>query len=308
MSRRANRPTNDNYQDYLIDFSNVDFSQNGDIQPKQEAPKEEPGFWEKAYNSGGAFLEGLTYLPGDVWDTIKNAWSGGEIDVTDRNAIEERRRRDAEKQAYQQKWEGKTFGGLTDAVNSLGYSIGTMGASLGAGLAAAPAGPIAAGAAALGASGTMAYRATKDDFMHRLYDETETTLGRAPTQEEWNQVANEFDSEATRYGLWEAGPEALSNLFMGKLLGPLGKGLFKSGIGGFIKRTLGMAAEEVGTETGTQMGQGKVEAELGWRDKAPTAKEAFFEVAPATLWQMGFIAGGKKICILVHIHACYLSI
>lgn len=294
MSRRANRPTNDNYQDYLIDFNNVDFSQYGEVQTPQIASKEEPGFWEKAYNSGGALLEGLTYVPGDVWDTIKNAWNGGEIDVTDRNAIEERRRRDAEKQAYQQKWEGKTFEGLTDAMNSIGYSVGTMGASLGAGLAAAPAGPVAAGAAALGASGTLAYRATKDDFMHRLYDETEKTLGREPTQEEWNRVANEFDSEATRYGLWEAGPEALSNLFMGKLLGPLGKGLFKSGVGGFVKRTLGMAGEELGTETATQMGQGKVEAELGWRDEAPGVKEAFLEVAPATLWQMGLMAGGKK--------------
>lgn len=290
MAKREKQyPNNPQFDNFSFDFS-----QYGEAQTPQTASKEEPGFWEKAYNSGGALLEGLTYVPGDVWDTIKNAWNGGEIDVTDRNAIEERRRRDAEKQAYQQKWEGKTFEGLTDAMNSIGYSVGTVGASLGAGLAAAPAGPVAAGAAALGASGTLAYRATKDDFMHRLYDETENTLGREPTQEEWNRVANEFDSEATRYGLWEAGPEALSNLFMGKLLGPLGKGLFKSGIGGFVKRTLGMAGEELGTETATQMGQGKVEAELGWRDEAPGVKEAFLEVAPATLWQMGLMAGGKK--------------
>lgn len=300
MSRRANRPTNDNYQDYLIDFSNVDFSQYGDIQPKQEAPKEEPGFWEKAYNSGAAILEGLTMMPQGVWDTVKDTWNGGEIDVMDRAAIEERRQREAEKQAYQQKWEGKTFGGVSDAMVSMPYSVATMGAALGAGTAGMLAGPVAGGAAAMGASGAVAYRATKQDFLHRLLDRTEEALGRTPTQDEWNRIASEFDSEATKYGAYEAIPEAVGNLLFMKLLGPLGNKLLKGGLGSAAKRVGGAYGEEFATETVTQMGQGDVEAEMGWRDEAPNAWEAFKEIAPATFWQTTLMGAGKKAADLAY--------
>lgn len=146
----------------------------------------------------------------------------------------------------------------------------------------------------MAAAGTVAYRASKQQFLEQMLDQTAKVLGRMPTQEEWDRIATEFDGEATEYGLWEAGPEALSNLFMTKLLGPLGKNVFKGGLGTIAKRVGGLYGEEFATETATQMGQGAVESEVGLRESAPGAWEAFKEVAPTTFWQTTLMAGGKK--------------
>ncbi|MDE7371115.1 MAG: hypothetical protein K2N07_05130, partial [Desulfovibrio sp.] len=288
----ANRPTNTDYSSLLLDFTGVDFT--GGNAP-QEAQQEEPGFLSKLANSGSAILEGIGMIPGDVADTIRDAWAGGDIDVTDKADIERRAQKEREREAYFRKYQGKTFEGIPEAMGSMGYSGGTMLATLGAGAAGtAVAGPVAGAAAGMAASGTVAYRATKQDFLRRLLGEAEKALGRMPTQEEWDRIAAEFDSEATEYGLWEAGPEAASNLFMTKLLGPLGSKIFKGGVGQAAKRVVGLYGEEQGTETGTQWGQGDVEARLGLRDKAPTPWEAFKEQAPATFWQTTLMAGGKK--------------
>lgn len=293
MSRQqANRPTNANYQDLLVDFEGWDFSQFGGEQTQPQ--EEEPGFLDKLWSSGAAIAEGIAMLPGGVADTVRDAWNGGDIDVNDAEALRARQERERERAEYARKYQGKAFDGLTDAMNSMGYSLTTMGASLGAGAAGALAGPVAAGAAGMAAAGTVAYRASKQQFLEQMLDETAKVLGRMPTQEEWDRVAAEFDDEATKFGAWEAGPEALSNLFMAKLLGPLGKNVFKGGLGNIAKRVGGLYGEEFATETATQMGQGAVEAEVGLRDAAPGPWEAFKEIAPATFWQTTLMAGGKK--------------
>ena len=293
MSRQqANRPTNANYQDLLVDFKGWDFSQFGGEQTQPQ--EEEPGFLDKLWSSGAAIAEGIAMLPGGVADTVRDAWNGGDIDVNDAEALRARQERERERVEYARKYQGKAFDGVTDAMNSMGYSMTTMGASLGAGAAGALAGPVAAGAAGMAAAGTVAYRASKQQFLEQMLDKTAKVLGRMPTQEEWDRIATEFDGEATEYGLWEAGPEALSNLFMTKLLGPLGKNVFKGGLGTIAKRVGGLYGEEFATETATQMGQGAVESEVGLRESAPGAWEAFKEVAPATFWQTTLMAGGKK--------------
>lgn len=289
--QNAIRPANANYQDLLVDFTGWDFSQ---FDGQQEKPQEEPGFLSKLGNSAMAIGEGLTMLPGGVVDTLRDAYHGGNIDVTDADALRARQEREREQAEYARKYEGKTFDGVTDAMNSMGYSTATMGASLIAGAAGAMAGPVGAGAAGMAASGTLAYRASKQQFLRQMLDRTEQVLGRMPTQEEWDRIATEFDDEATKFGAWEAGPEALSNLFMAKLLGPLGKNVFKGGLGNIAKRVGGLYGEELGTETATQMGQGYEEERAGLREKAPGFLEAFGEIAPATFWQTTLMAGGKK--------------
>ena len=76
------------------------------------------------------------------------------------------------------------------------------------------------------------------------------------------KIQGYFADKATEYGLLEAGPEAISNLLMTKLLGPLGSKV-KGGIKGAFKSILGLYGEELGTETITQMGQGGIEADMG---------------------------------------------
>ena len=300
MARESHRPTKTNYQDYLFDFSNVDFSQyagqdsarGADVAAQQT---DEPGFLSRLGNTALAIGEGLTMLPGGIVDTVRDTWHGGDIDVTDTEAMREREERARQQAAYVQKYQGKAFDGVADAMISMPYSLATMGASLGAGIPATmAAGPVVGGATGMAASGAVAYRASKQNFMENMLAETTKLLGRTPTQDEWDRVAQEFDSEATQYGLWEAGPEALSNLFMAKLLGPLGKRVFSGGIGNAAKRVAGLYGEEMATETITQMGQGSIEADLGLRDEAPGVLQALGEVAPATFWQTTLMAGGKK--------------
>lgn len=300
MARESHRPTKTNYQDYLFDFSNVDFSQyagqdsarGADVAAQQT---DEPGFLSRLGNTALAIGEGLTMLPGGIVDTVRDTWHGGDIDVTDTEAMREREERARQQAAYVQKYQGKAFDGVADAMISMPYSLATMGASLGAGIPATmAAGPVVGGATGMAASGAVAYRASKQNFMENMLAETTKVLGRTPTQGEWDRIAQEFDCEATQYGLWEAGPEALSNLFMAKLLGPLGKRVFSGGIGNAAKRVTGLYGEEMATETITQMGQGSIEADLGLRDEAPGVLQALGEVAPATFWQTTLMAGGKK--------------
>ena len=300
MARESHRPTKTNYQDYLFDFSNVDFSQyagQGSAQGPDVAAQQtdEPGFLARLGNTALAIGEGLTMLPGGIVGTVRDTWHGGDIDVTDTEAMRDREERARQQAAYVQKYQGKAFDGVADAMISMPYSLATMGASLGAGIPATmAAGPVVGGATGMAASGAVAYRASKQNFMENMLAETTKLLGRTPTQDEWDRVAQEFDSEATQYGLWEAGPEALSNLFMTKLLGPLGKRVFSGGIGNAAKRVAGLYGEEMATETATQMGQGSIEADLGLRDEAPGVLQALGEVAPATFWQTTLMAGGKK--------------
>lgn len=300
MARESHRPTKTNYQDYLFDFSNVDFSQyagqdsarGADVAAQQT---DEPGFLSRLGNTALAIGEGLTMLPGGIVDTVRDTWHGGDIDVTDTEAMRDREERARQQAAYVQKYQGKAFDGVADAMISMPYSLATMGASLGAGIPATmAAGPVVGGTTGMAASGAVAYRASKQNFMENMLAETTKLLGRTPTQDEWDRIAQEFDSEATWYGRWEAGPEALSNLFMAKLLGPLGKRVFSGGIGNAAKRVAGLYGEEMATETATQMGQGSIEADLGLRDEAPGVLQALGEVAPATFWQTTLMAGGKK--------------
>ena len=300
MARESHRPTKTNYQDYLFDFSNVDFSQyagQDSVRGAEVATQQtdEPGFLARLGNTALAIGEGLTMLPGGIVDTMRDTWHGGDIDVTDTEAIRDREERARQQAAYVQKYQGKAFDGVADAMISMPYSLATMGAGLGAGIPATmAAGPVVGGATGMAASGAVAYRASKQNFMENMLAETTKVLGRTPTQGEWDRIAQEFDSEATQYGLWEAGPEALSNLFMAKLLGPLGKRVFSGGIGNAAKRVAGLYGEEMATETITQMGQGSIEADLGLRDEAPGVLQALGEVAPATFWQTTLMAGGKK--------------
>ena len=173
MSRESNRPTKTNYQDYLFDFSDVDFSQ-GAARPAEPAatgqatPTQERGFLERLGYSALAIGEGLPMLPGGLADTIRDAWNGGDIDVTDTEALQEREQRAREQAAYAQKYQGKAFDGVTDAMISMPYSLTTLAAGIGARIPAMPAGPIASDAAAMAASGGVAYRASKQEFMENL--------------------------------------------------------------------------------------------------------------------------------------------
>lgn len=260
----------------------------------EQEPQEQPGILERTWESAKAVGEGLTFLPGGIVDTVQDVVSG--FDPTDKEEMAQRAQTQRELEAYHNKYAGKAFGGVTEAMSSIPYSLTTMGAGLAGGAAGgllSGGNPVVAGGAGMAASGKTAYEASVAQFNRTLYDASTQVLKREPTPDEWGKIQGYFADKATEYGLWEAGPEAISNLLMTKLLGPLGSKV-KGGIKGAFKSILGLYGEELGTETITQMGQGGIEADMGLRDKAPGPIDAFFEVAPATIAQTTLFAGGKK--------------
>ena len=260
----------------------------------EQEPQEQPGILERTWESAKAVGEGLTFLPGGIVDTVQDVVSG--FDPTDKEEMAQRAQTQRELEAYHKKYAGKAFGGVTEAMSSIPYSLTTMGAGLAGGAAGgllSGGNPVVAGGAGMAASGKTAYEASVAQFNRTLYDASTQVLKREPTPDEWGKIQGYFADKATEYGLLEAGPEAISNLLMTKLLGPLGSKV-KGGIKGAFKSILGLYGEELGTETITQMGQGGIEADMGLRDKAPGPIDAFFEVAPATIAQTTLFAGGKK--------------
>lgn len=260
----------------------------------EQEPQEEPGFLERTWESAKAVSEGLTFLPGGVVDTVQDVLYG--FDPADKEEMAQRAQTQRELEAYHKKYAGKAFEGVTEAMSSIPYSLTTMGAGLAGGAASgllSGGNPVVAGGAGMAASGKTAYEASVAQFNRTLYDASTQVLQREPTPDEWGKIQGYFVDKATEYGLWEAGPEAISNLLMTKLLGPLGSKI-KGGLKGAFKNILGLYGEELGTETITQMGQGGIEADMGLRDKAPGPIDAFLEVAPATLVQTTLFAGGKK--------------
>jgi len=206
---------------------------------------------------------------------------------------------------------------------SVAYSLATAGAGLATGvptgIISGPGGLVVGGAT----TGTVAFRAAKDMFVNDIYDKAKNELGRELTPEEWAPIQSRFDEAATKYGLWEAVPEAVSQMAMmglvkipakiaaEKFAAATGKEMVKQFVEKFPKMAKGLGltgklgasiGEELTTETITQHGQGGLEAEAGLREKAPGWGESFQEVAKPTVEQTlllyPFFAGaehfGKK--------------
>jgi hypothetical protein len=81
---------------------------------------------------------------------------------------------------------------------------------------------VAAWVAGTAASGAAAYNMATYQIMQQYLElmnqEKITRTGQGLTLDEENQLKKDFDGKAREYGLWEAIPEALSNLAFGKIL------------------------------------------------------------------------------------------
>ena len=177
------------------------------------------------------------------------------------------------------------------------------------GVAAAPsaavtggAGPFIAGG--LGAS-VPAYRASANQIMTSYIDtldeQKRDKSGIGLTPEETEAAKSDFEAKATEYGLWEAIPEAIGSAVGGRLVfGPL-KSLFGRKVTSGMLKKLGAvgatAAEELATETVTQIGQNKTlqgtsladPEQLDWTPE--DAATALGQVAPDTLLMTAFTGG-----------------
>ncbi|KKN17512.1 hypothetical protein LCGC14_0964970, partial [marine sediment metagenome] len=195
---------------------------------------------------------------------------------------------------------------LASVSQSLAFSLTSMGAGLGTGvpisLIPLPGARVAAWATGTAASGAVAYNMTAyqitQQYLEIKNEEMIAERGRGLTKAEETKLKDEFASLARQYGLWEAIPEAVSNLaFVGILTAPLTKM-----VGGGVARSIltkitAMYGQELLTETITQKGQSAVEVEAGFREGNITWLEAFKEIAPQTFLLTTIMSGAGQTII-----------
>lgn len=234
----------------------------------------------------------------------KKDWKDTAIQEARKAAREERGFKGAEDEYLL----GITREKLRNLPQNLSFSLVSMGAGLAAGIPAAlgttPIGGYAVGA---GASGLAAYRMDTNNFLRDLRENldaaSEKTTGKPLTDQQFIKVAKNYESMVREHGLWEALPEALSNVIGAKL----GAALFKEaapGIKGLLADTAkvgGQFVNELSTETITQTGQHNVEVDAGMSDKPKRSftdiddlKKSAQEVLPDVLLLTGVTTGGAK--------------
>lgn len=207
---------------------------------------------------------------------------------------------------------GLKISDLAELPQNMGYSLTSMGAGLAVGvpLAFVPLPGFRVGAYIAGtvASGKVAYNATTYQIMQQYLDvkneESIANTGKAITLEEENRLKKEFDRLAHQHGLWEAVPEAISNLaFFSILTAPLTKMIGKTVAGQIVTKLTGLYGEELITETITQMGQARVEAKVGMREGTRewlSAKDwikSLKEIAPQTFLLTTLMTGAGTTII-----------
>lgn len=180
---------------------------------------------------------------------------------------------------------------------NIAYSGTVLAAGLpvGAAVSAIPVvGPPLGVAAGMAVGGTVAFNMASYEIMQEYLeaknDEAMESRGTGLTKAEEKKLKSEFNSDAIKYGLWEAIPEAIGTAAgVGIALAPL-KRFVSAPLAARIMAKVGaMYAGELATETVTQMGQERVRAGAGlpgaemldWT-KLPDWLKALRQVAPQT--------------------------
>jgi len=196
---------------------------------------------------------------------------------------------------------------------SMAFSAASMGAGLAVGVPTAliplPGSRILAWGLGTVASGKAAYEMSAYQIMQTYLDvkneEKMASTGQELTLKEENNLKQGFNNLAKQYALWEAVPEAISNLsFVGVLTAPLTKMVGKTIAGRIVNKVAAIYGGELLTETITEIGQkgvmGKVGlpggGEVDWT--SPTEwVEAFKAVAPQT-FLLTTIMGGTGTLVI----------
>ncbi|KKK50587.1 hypothetical protein LCGC14_3123530, partial [marine sediment metagenome] len=160
----------------------------------------------------------------------------------------------------------------------------------------------AAYAAGTAASGFVAYQMTTYQIMQEFLEfkdaEKKTEFGIGLTQFEEDELKEKFHAQAVKFGLWEAVPEALSNLaFFSILTAPLTSMIGSNAATQILSKIAGIYGQELLTETITQKGQARIEFEAGLRSEDIGWVDAFQEIAPQTFLLTTVMAGAGQAII-----------
>lgn len=199
-----------------------------------------------------------------------------------------------------------TRGDIQEASASTGFSAATLGSQLAASLplilAPVPGARPAGIAAGMAAGATTAFRIDKNTLTVELLEQAEAAKGSPLSKEERKTLLDETEDIRNNHALWEAGPEAIGNALSLTGIGSIFKGAAKAAVPKMITGLVTALGGELGTETVTQMGQQRAEAELGLTDQPPRSwtelsdwAESFQEIAPQTILLTGLMGGGGAI-------------
>ena len=246
-----------------------------DLVPQEPTTKQ--SVWKEApIKTIATFGKGLVGLPKQFASKLLMATQGIEgASVTDKgwgDRYIDLANKDAQKfvEEIGKKYDSSLMQEVAQLPQNLAYSLVSMGtgAAVGipAGVYATPAVGYIAGA---GASGVAAYRMTTYEIMQEFLELKDSEMikkrGKGITAKEEFILKENFNKLAKKYGLWEAIPEAVSNLaFAGILFNPLTKIVGTTIAGKIITKVASLYGEELLTETITEMGQKKVRAEAGF--------------------------------------------
>lgn len=236
--------------------------------------------------------EALRVVPGAANAALR-AIRGGNVPLDDTGLID---RGIAATERAPADFVDPNYESLTGIGDSIGYSVATTVPAVIAGVAGTAAtSPVGGVAAGMGASGGVAYRASKDQFLTSLRDKmNEASMaanGRPMTVEEWTQAAADAEAEAVKYGAYEAIPEAISNALMLKAFKPLARGTTKP-IGARLGEQAAALGAEQATETVTALGQNEAERAVGLTNEELDLVSAFRKQFLQTLITSGTMGGG----------------
>lgn len=304
--------------------------QGGLPQPEQ---KSELGVWDTTALLGQQLWDAAVYhLPASVAAAMEGDDPFAETDWKD-SLVERGRKRSRESMTSADENTSTAIPGISSqdikALGpSLGFSVTGMGAGIGVGLPAAAGGTFVApgvgtvaGMAAGGAaSGVAAYRMATNNFVRDLREIADLDAMQQGnpklTDAEFAEKMAGIEDAVKEYGLWEAVPEAASNVIgFGVLKAPvktaLGKVFGKNVVTRLTTKAGSVYGTELATETVTEQGQNNVMADVGqeFGDKnterrswtsAEDLGESFREIAPTTILQTTILAGGTKSAMMLH--------
>ena len=231
----------------------------------------------------------LPNVPSAVANATLRAVRGGDISADGSTMMD---RAISATDVPQEKYQDPNYQSLNGIDQSLGFSLSNMVPSIAAGAAGNVVSPGVGTAAGFATSGTIAYRASKDQFLDDVKKKAETEKGSKLTEKEWDTLKDTSEAAAMKYGAWEAIPEALSNVIALKMIShPLAGATRAARIADAAKR-LGkeQIAEQV-TETATTLGQNEAERDVGLSNEKMSVADAFRQQAIQTALVSG-IQGG----------------
>ena len=296
----------------------------GKVIPK--VPVDDMGFIEDAKLLYKALSTGISGGMENVPGVIARSIEGGNVDAVDEGKIANVINKSDLKQkmlalqgpeAQEKIFNLFTAGDIQQTLFQIPYSLTAMAATMGGKglttllLRGGSKGfvGLASSAVALLAGGGFAYSATKNQFMR---DQRDLMYQLTPdaTEEMWENWKQAIAGSAHKYAMWEAVPEAVGNLLLAKLYMLPAAKLFPviANIESTVARKLASAftkysltlAEEIPTETITQLGQGRIEALTGLRDQVSEStweeiKRSLGEILPQTIMTSAILAGAGGV-------------